>query len=348
MMQRCLLALVSVLVLVAAPARLGAADLATARTLYASASYDEALAMLATIETPENIEPVNQMRALCLMALGRNREAEESIERIILHNPSYVIEEGEVSPKVVSLFRSVRQRTLPTVARALYAQAKASFDNQRWDAAANEFARMLAIVGDPDLANQRASLNDLRQLGEGFRKLSEAELAALAAKTPAPPAATTAGSPTVANGATTQNTAPTVTPAEPTRRPVAPPSNPAPPAPTVPAGQPAERPGLTTLSAAIYTAQSQDVVPPVELQRPMPRWSPVNRLIAQATYRGLIEIVIDERGAVEAATMAKSVTPMYDDLLLQSARSWRYTPAKKDGKPVRYRQVLEIVLQPSR
>ena len=88
-------------------------------------------------------------------------------------------------------------------------------------------------------------------------------------------------------------------------------------------------------------------MPPVELQRPMPRWSPINRLVAQSTYRGLIEIVIDERGAVEAAKMAKSVTPMYDDLLLQSARSWRYTPAKKDGKPVRYRQVLEIVLRPS-
>ena len=171
-----------VLLLVASPARLGAADLAAARTLYASASYEEALAMLATIETPDNIEPVNQMRALCLMALGRTREAEQSIERIILHNPGYVIETAEVSPKVVSLFRTVRQRTLPTVARSLYAQAKASFDDKRWDAATNEFTRMLAIVDDPDLVEQRASLNDLRQLGEGFLKLSEAELAAVAAK----------------------------------------------------------------------------------------------------------------------------------------------------------------------
>ena len=70
-------------------------------------------------------------------------------------------------------------------------------------------------------------------------------------------------------------------------------------------------------------------------------------MVAQATYRGLIEIVVDERGAVEAAKMAKPVTPMYDDLLLQSARSWRYTPAKRNGRPVRYRLVIEIVLRPS-
>jgi protein TonB len=107
------------------------------------------------------------------------------------------------------------------------------------------------------------------------------------------------------------------------------------------------RPAPAGVEANTYTPADKDVVPPIELQRPMPRWSPLNRLLAEATFRGLIEVVIDERGAVETAKMAKSVTPMYDDLLLQSARNWRYTPAKKDGRAVRYRQVLEIVLRPS-
>ena len=180
--------------MLAAPTRVYAADLAAARALYASASYEEALAMLATIETPETVEPVNQMRALCLLALGRTREAEQSIERIILDNPGFVIETAEVSPKVVSLFRAVRQRTLPAVARTLYAQAKVSFDEKRWDEATNKFTRMIAIVDDPELKEQRAGLNDLRQLGEGFLKLSEAQLAAVAAK-PAPPAASRQSSP---------------------------------------------------------------------------------------------------------------------------------------------------------
>jgi tetratricopeptide (TPR) repeat protein len=348
MMRRCLLSIVCGLLLVGVPARLQAADLAAARALYASASYEEALAMLATIESPDNVETVNQMRALCLMALGRNREAEQSIERIILRNPDYAIEAADVSPKVVTLFRAVRQKTLPTVARTLYARAKTSFDEQRWDASTKEFRRMLTIVDDPDLVEQRASLTDLRQLGEGFLKLSEAQLAVMASK--ATPAQTPPAAASTASSATPTQAAPSpATPTDSSRRPAAAAST-APPAGAVAPGrndgQRFERPAPTALDPTIYSAQNQDVVPPVELQRGMPRWSPANRLLAQSTYRGLIEIVVDERGAVEAAKMAKSVTPMYDDLLLQSARSWRYTPAKKEGKAVRYRQVLEIVLRP--
>jgi tetratricopeptide (TPR) repeat protein len=346
MMQRCLLATVCALLLLGASPLLQAADLAGARALYASASYEEALAMLATIETPDNLEPVNQLRALCLLALGRTREAEQSIERIILRNPGYAIQTADVSPKVVSLFRSVRQRTLPTVARSLYAEAKTSFDEQRWDAATDEFKRMLALVDDPELVEQRASLTDLRQLGEGFLKLSEAQLALMASKAvPAPTSAAPAPSSAPATQVASSPPPPPVTSADAAKRP-APTTSPA--ATTVPNGRNVvQRPALTVPDSTIYSAQNSDVVPPVELQRAMPRWSPINRLVAQSTYRGLIEIVVDERGAVEAAKMAKSVTPMYDDLLLQSSRSWRYTPAKKDGKSVRYRQVLEIVLRPS-
>jgi tetratricopeptide (TPR) repeat protein len=346
-----LVTIVCGLLLLASPARLRAADLATARTMYASASYEEALAALATSETPDNIEPVNQLRALCLMALGRTGEAEQSIERIILHNPSYVVETADVSPKIVALFRTVRQRTLPTVARSLYARAKTSFDDKRWEDATNEFTRMLVIVDDPDLVEQRASLNDLRQLGEGFLKLSAAELAMVASKAAATATADAARPPTAPSATTPQTASSPVPATQSTEQPAAVTSGPAPSPATVPGagkpGQGAARPTLKVLDPTIYTAQNQDVVPPVELQRPMPRWSPINRMVAQSTYRGLIEIVIDERGAVEAATMAKSVTAMYDDLLLQSARNWRYTPAKKGGKPVRYRQVLEIVLRPS-
>jgi tetratricopeptide (TPR) repeat protein len=353
MTERRVRAIVCGLLLLALPTIVRAADLATARALYASASYEEALATLATIEAPDNIEPVNQMRALCLLALGRTREAEQSIERIVLHNPSYVIETADVSPKVVSLFRSVRQRTLPTVARSLYARAKTSYDDKRWDDATNEFTRMLAIVSDPDLVEQRESLTDLRQLGEGFLKLSEAELAVVASKAAAAPPVRVAATPSPASAPSAQAPAPVAAPpaasAASPQRPAT--GAPAPSATTTPAPRVeaprTERPALTGANPTIYSPLNKDVVPPVELQRPMPRWSPLNRLVAQATFRGLIEIVIDERGAVETAVMAKPVTPMYDDLLLQSARNWRYTPAKKDGTAVRYRQVLEIVLRPS-
>jgi hypothetical protein len=212
---------------------------------------------------------------------------------------------------------------------------------------------MLAIVGDPDLMEQRESLTDLRQLGEGFLKLSEAELALVASKAAAAPPARAAAAPSPASAPAAQAPPPVTAPPAAS---AASPQRPAANAPTPPATSAAAprveaprtgRPASSGADSSIYSPLDKDVVPPVELQRPMPRWSPLNRLVAQATFRGLIEIVIDERGAVETATMAKPVTPMYDDLLLQSARNWRYTPAKKAGRPVRYRQVLEIVLRPS-
>jgi outer membrane biosynthesis protein TonB len=33
---------------------------------------------------------------------------------------------------------------------------------------------------------------------------------------------------------------------------------------------------------------------------------------------------------------------MYDAQLLKAARDWRYQPATLDGKPVRYRKMIQI------
>lgn len=98
----------------------------------------------------------------------------------------------------------------------------------------------------------------------------------------------------------------------------------------------------------VFSALDQDVTPPVELLRRMPRWSPSDRAQSRQTFQGLLEIVIDERGLVESASLPRSVIPSYDEVLVQAALAWRFVPAKKGGKPVRYRQVLEIVLRPTR
>ena len=67
--------------LLAAPAGVAAApDLAEVRELYAAASYEEALAAIDTLEAPNQIEAVEQLRALCLLGLGRTKEAERSLE----------------------------------------------------------------------------------------------------------------------------------------------------------------------------------------------------------------------------------------------------------------------------
>jgi TonB family protein len=163
-------------------------DLAAAKALYASASYEEALSRLSTAPGPEDLDQIEQYRALCLLALGRSTEAERTIERIVSRRPLYTATDAEVSPRLVTMLHDVRKRLLPVAARGVYAKAKADFDDKNYQGAVDGFNELLAIVADPDTADARAALADLKQLGEGFLKLATIEVAAAAKAAAAPPA----------------------------------------------------------------------------------------------------------------------------------------------------------------
>lgn len=328
-------------ILLAAPV-LRAADLASAKALYAAASYEEALAMLATIETPENLEQVNQIRALCQLALGRTDDAQQSIQAIVLHNPLYQLEANDVSPKLVSLFRDVRRQTLPTAARTAYAKAKERYDAKQWSQASDQLTVVLTILNDTEAADPQSRLADLRQLAEGFlmlarnemaseerraeeaRRAEEERQAAVAAKAAAA-AAEAARKETEATAAAASSTPPAR-------------------AGTPPVGRTARSADGAVVPT--YSIEDRDVTPPVEVSRAMPRWVPTTAAMAAATYSGRIEVVIDNTGAVTEVAITKPIAPRYDEALRDLALTWRYRPATRNGKPVRYRQLLEIVLRP--
>ena len=158
-----------ILVLVAIP--LHAADLASAKALYASASYEEALTMLASLEGNESVEQVNQIRALCLLALGRSKDAEQAVEQIVVDNPTYQLENTEVSPKLVTLFHDVRRRALPAATRALYAKAKSSYDQTQLDRCAARFRRSAPHHLRPGPWRSRR----VERFATARRRISEAE-----------------------------------------------------------------------------------------------------------------------------------------------------------------------------
>jgi TonB family protein len=64
-----------------------------------------------------------------------------------------------------------------------------------------------------------------------------------------------------------------------------------------------------------------------------------------AARLGVVELVVDEAGAVESATMRVSINPFYDRLLLEAARGWKYRPATLNGEPVKYRKSVQITVQ---
>jgi tetratricopeptide (TPR) repeat protein len=287
---------IAVFVLVAAVSPILRADspeLGNAKALYAQASYEDALVQLNGVTDAGVENQVDQYRALCLLALGREREAQASLERIVVRAPLYTVKADDASPKLVALFQQVRQRTLPAAAKDLYAKARASFDGKRFAEARTQFEEMLEVLKETTVGDSSSPIADLKQLGEGFLKLTNAEL----------------------------------TPAEPAQPPPA-----------------AVR--VAPAKAAFYTPGDADVVPPVEVVRDLPPWNPPPTL-SNWTYRGKLQIDIDEKGLVERAMLIEAIAPPYDSRLIAASRAWKFQPATKDGVAVKYRKIITVVLQPS-
>jgi TonB family protein len=179
-------------------------DLAEAKTLYASGAYEEALTSLTTPKADDSADEVDEYRALCLLALGRTAEVQKSLETLVRRSPLFKMSEAEVSPRLVTTFHDVRKRVLPIVVRDLYTSAKAGFEKNDYDAAKAQFDELSTLLADDDLADQEASMSDLKMLAEGFLKLADVQIAAKTAAvakpavpTPTPRAADdkSAGSP---------------------------------------------------------------------------------------------------------------------------------------------------------
>jgi len=127
-------------------------------------------------------------------------------------------------------------------------------------------------------------------------------------------------------------------------RAAAPPPPPVEPRPTAPppiAAQPPAPAG--PIPGKIYTADDEDVTPPVVIRQEIPGIP--QKMIATARSRGLLDIVIDELGRVVSMTMRGSIHPTYDAQILGLARDWKYKPATLNGKPVRYRRLISINVQ---
>jgi hypothetical protein len=287
----------------------GADDVAAVKALYASAAYEEALSRVTDPATKGDGAQLAQYRALCLLALGRGDEAERTFGTLILQRPLYVLPESEFSPKIVSTFHAIRKRVLPDAARALYAHAKADYDDKNFQAAVDEFHALQSVLTDADMAGQDKAFADLKTLADGFLGLATSAVAS----TPKP-APVTASPPASTSAAST------------TRAPEKPPAPPAEP--------------------TIFSAADKDVTPPVQVSGRMPDWNPTSQLWKTNIFRGVLEIVVDERGTVQSAIMRQQVPEHYDERLIAATKDWHFKPAQKNGTAVPYKTFLQVVLQP--
>jgi TonB family protein len=61
--------------------------------------------------------------------------------------------------------------------------------------------------------------------------------------------------------------------------------------------------------------------------------------------QGIVEVIINEAGLVEAATMTVPVNAVYDGLVLAATRNWRYKPATVAGVAVKFRISISLDLK---
>ena len=114
------------------------------------------------------------------------------------------------------------------------------------------------------------------------------------------------------------------------------PPPPPPPAPVAP-----EPP--VNLPPRIYSAEEPGIRPPGTITQDLPNYPGV---VPPGGIKGIVEVVINEQGSVESATMIVPVTNAFDKAVLTAASRWRFTPALFNGTPVKFRKRIQINVAP--
>jgi hypothetical protein len=157
-----------------------------ARQLYDSADYEQALTMVDGVDpssvTAQQARERTIYRALCLLALDRNAQAEASIAEQLARDPLFQ-PTGEMPPRLRSLVTQVAGTLRPKLLQQHYRLGKQQFDANNYAAAIDEFTLVIELT---DAAGEEGSQEeDIRMLAVGFRDLARRALPA----TPASPSA---------------------------------------------------------------------------------------------------------------------------------------------------------------
>ena len=163
--------------------------LTAARDLYASASYEEALVMLTGLRDRNPaaaiVEQVDQYRAFCLFALGRNAEAQKVAESLISTNPMLQLDRADASPRITAMFTDVRRTLLPALVREHYKSARTALDSKDFAGAEPQFVQLKGMLEEADrLKLSDPVLSDMRLLVDGFLDLTRSSQASVAKSAP--------------------------------------------------------------------------------------------------------------------------------------------------------------------
>lgn len=155
-------------------------SLNSARELYASAAYEESLAVLKRLgktSVPAIDRQANQYRVVCLYVLGRPGEAETIAELMIRTDPLTGLDDNEVSPRVQAMFTAVRRRLLPDMIRDEMQAVKSARDAKDLKAVETHLTSASAMLqSGAEIGALNPALLDLRGPIDLLLELTRAQI----------------------------------------------------------------------------------------------------------------------------------------------------------------------------
>jgi hypothetical protein len=94
----------------------------------------------------------------------------------------------------------------------------------------------------------------------------------------------------------------------------------------------------------VYGGKDLDVIPPQPLSRQFPEGPPQG---VPPQRVGTLELIVGKTGDVEFVKLHTPLNRYHERMIVSAVKAWRYSPALKAGKPVRFRLTISINLPES-
>jgi hypothetical protein len=91
----------------------------------------------------------------------------------------------------------------------------------------------------------------------------------------------------------------------------------------------------------IYSSRDRDVQAPVMVRPVLPTAPPTD---IPADQLGTLELLVDERGNVEHVRLVSTFNRHQERMIVASAKAWRFSPATRAGRPVKYRARVRLTI----
>ena len=101
----------------------------------------------------------------------------------------------------------------------------------------------------------------------------------------------------------------------------------------VPASRPFSGPSNSGGAPVVYTTADLDIVPAVLIYPQLPSVPPRHL----RNNLSVLDIIVNESGQVHRVKLVSIVNRLNDRMMVSAAKAWRFSPALRNGQPVKYR-----------